>query len=102
MMPKEVATIDWSAQRSAVRAELEAARHTFGGLIVAAGGGELDRPSNGTRWTNRELLFHMLFGYLVVRALLPMVKVFNGLPDGIGRGFAAVLNSATRPFNVVN
>ena len=27
----------------------------------------LTHASNGTRWTNRELLFHMLFGYLIVR-----------------------------------
>ena len=31
----------------------------------------LHHKSDGTRWTNEELLFHMVFGYMVVRALLP-------------------------------
>ena len=44
----------------------------------------------------------MMFGYLVVRALLPLVKLVGQLPPGIGRGYASVLNAATRPFNAVN
>ena len=44
----------------------------------------------------------MLFGFLVVRALLPLVKGFGRLPDAVSRGFAAALNAATRPFHVVN
>jgi hypothetical protein len=31
-------------------------------------GDDLRRRRNGTRWTNRELLFHLLSGYLVVAA----------------------------------
>lgn len=31
------------------------------------------RPSNGTRWTNKQLLFHMLLGYLILRALRLLV-----------------------------
>ncbi|MHC6219574.1 hypothetical protein [Arthrobacter sp. MMS24-S77] len=27
---------------------------------------DLRRKSNGTRWTNEELLFHMVFGYMIV------------------------------------
>lgn len=44
----------------------------------------------------------MLFGYMIVRALLPIVRVFGRLPDGAGRLFTALLNSATRPFHIVN
>ena len=43
----------------------------------------------------------MLFGYMVVRALLPLLKLINHLPDS-GRAFAAVLNAATTPFDVIN
>jgi hypothetical protein len=43
----------------------------------------------------------MMFGYMVVRALLPLVKIINRLPDS-GRVFAAVLDAATTPFNVIN
>lgn len=63
---------------------------------------ELDRKSDGTRWTNEELLFHMVFGYMVVRALLPLVRVVSRLPRPAGTAFAAALNAGTRPFDVVN
>ncbi|WP_160666975.1 DinB family protein [Pseudarthrobacter sp. ATCC 49987] len=63
---------------------------------------DLHRKSNGTRWTNEELLFHMVFGYMVVRALLPLVRVVSRLPKPARTGFAAALNAGTRPFDVVN
>ncbi|GAA3310114.1 DinB family protein [Arthrobacter ramosus] len=63
---------------------------------------ELQRKSNGTRWTNEELLFHMVFGYMIVRSLLPLVRIMSRLPRSWSRGFAAGLNAATGPFDVVN
>ncbi|KQQ80959.1 DinB family protein [Arthrobacter sp. Leaf137] len=63
---------------------------------------ELRRKSNGTKWTNEELLFHMVFGYMVVRALLPLVHLISRLPTPIGKAFAALLNAGTRPFDVIN
>jgi DinB superfamily len=87
--------------RQAIRAEYEEARATFHALLESASEDELGRSSNGTRWTNRQLLFHMMFGYMVVRALLPLVKIINRLPDS-GRVFAAVLDAATTPFNFIN
>ena len=72
--------------------------HWLGSASVA----DLRRKSNGTRWSNEELLFHMVFGYMVVRALLPMVHVISRLPKPVGTAFAAVLNAGTRPFDVVN
>ncbi len=44
----------------------------------------------------------MMFGYMVVRALLPLAKFVSRLPKPVGRGLAAVLNAATSPFNVIN
>jgi hypothetical protein len=87
--------------RQAIRAEFEGAQATFHALLDSASEEELARPSNGTRWTNRQLLFHMLFGYMVVRNLLPLLKIINRLPDS-GRVFAAVLDAATTPFNIIN
>ena len=63
---------------------------------------DLRRRSSGTRWTNEELLFHMVFGYMIVRALLPLVRVISRLPQSWGRRFAAGLNAATVPFDFVN
>lgn len=63
---------------------------------------ELRAPTNGTKWTNKQLLFHMLFGFIVVRVLLPLVKGFGRLPPAVSRAFAAILNAGTRPFHVLN
>ncbi|MGM7777371.1 hypothetical protein ACSVHC_15310 [Arthrobacter sp. KNU-44] len=63
---------------------------------------ELQRKSNGTRWTNEELLFHMVFGYMIFRSLLPLVRIMSRLPRSWGRRFAAGLNAAAGPFDVVN
>jgi hypothetical protein len=87
--------------RQAIRAEFEGAQATFHALLESASEDELARPSNGTRWTNRQLLFHMLFGYMVVRNLLPLIKIINRLPDS-GRVFAAGLDAGTTPFNIIN
>jgi len=85
-----------------IRAELVRVRDDFDELVATASRDELRRPSEGTRWTNEQLLFHMLFGYLLVRVLLSLVRGFSRLPDAASRAFAAALNAATRPFHVVN
>lgn len=48
--------------RYGIRAELELARAAFHALVRSADREELGRPSNGARWTNCRLLFHMMFG----------------------------------------
>jgi hypothetical protein len=85
-----------------IHSELERARDDFHHLLDSATVAELGSSTNGTKWTNEQLLFHMLFGYLLVRVLLVLVRGFARLPDGVSRSFAAVLNAATRPFHVVN
>ena len=55
-----------------------------------------------TRWTNEQVLFHMVFGYMIVQRLLILVKVFGCLPDQVSRAFAGLLSAATRPFDVIN
>ena len=88
--------------RAAVRAEMEQARQDFHSLLRRATTADLRRPSDGTRWTNQQLLFHLLFGYLIVRALLVLVRLFGLLPDGASRAFARLLDSAHEPFDVIN
>jgi uncharacterized protein YndB with AHSA1/START domain len=88
--------------RAAVRAEMESVRLDFHQLIGDATPAELRHPTDGTRWTNQQLLFHMLFGYLIVRALLVLVRVFGLLPDGASKAFARLLDSAHRPFDLIN
>ena len=85
-----------------IAAELERVAHDYRVLIDTSTSGALRASSNGTKWTNEQLLFHMLFGYLLVRNLLLLVSIMARLPDGFSRRFAATLNAATRPFHVVN
>ena len=65
--------------REAVVDELEQARLVFHGLLQASNRSDLRRASAGTRWTNEQLLFHLLFGYIIVLALLLLVRLFSWL-----------------------
>ncbi|WP_329377625.1 DinB family protein [Streptomyces sp. NBC_01351] len=88
--------------RQAVYDDYERARETFHRLLDTASPDDLARPTSGTKWTNEQLLWHMLFGYMVVRALLVLVRVFGRLPRKLGKGFARALNAGTAPFDLVN
>ena len=88
--------------RQAVLDELRDARETFRALVQNASVEDLRRPTVGTRWTNRELLFHMLFGYIITVPLIWMAKVLGYLPGWATKPFAALLNAGTAPFNYVN
>jgi hypothetical protein len=91
-----------AALDQAVSSELGQTRQDFRQLITHASAADLHRPSDGTKWTNEQLLFHMLLGYLIVRALLPIARLFGRLPGPASAGFACLLNSARRPFHLIN
>jgi hypothetical protein len=80
--------------------EMRRAQAEFHQLIISASPDDLQRLTDGTRWTNRQLLFHMVLGYGVIRTLLPMVRVLGSL--GHSRGFAATLNAGRHPFHWIN
>ena len=83
-------------------AEIDRVRNDYQDLLDTATVAELRKPTDGTKWNNEQLLFHMLFGYLLVRNLRIVVWGFSRLPDGASRRFAALLNAGTRPFHVIN
>ncbi|MDV3223404.1 DinB family protein [Intrasporangium sp.] len=89
-------------ERVELLAELTRTREDFRELVETATPGELRHPTDGTKWNNEQLLFHMLFGYLLVRNLRPLVRLLSRLPAGVSRRFAAALNAGTRPFHVIN
>ncbi|WP_405942610.1 DinB family protein [Streptomyces sp. NBC_00207] len=88
--------------RQAVHEDYERARQTFHRLLDSASEEELSSATHGTRWTNEQLLWHMLFGYMVVLRLLLLVRVFHRLPRSASRVFARALDAATVPFDWVN
>ena len=88
--------------RDQICAELDRVRADYRELLDTATVAELRAPTDGTRWNNEQLLFHMLFGFLLVRNLRLLVWCFSHLPDAASRRFAALLNAGTGPFHVVN
>ena len=48
--------------RAALTNELERARVDFHRLLAMATDDDWGKPTSGTRWTNEQLLFHMVFG----------------------------------------
>lgn len=91
-----------TVDRQAIYAELQCTRVTFRRLVEDASPKDLARPSNGTRWTNQQLLFHMLFGYLLMRPLIPLAGTFARLPASASRIFASQLDAMTGPFHQIN
>ena len=88
--------------RERIHEELERVRADLHLLVSGARPADLRRRTLGTRWTNQQMLWHMAFGYLIVRRLLPLVRLFGRLPDPFSRTFAAILNAGTRPFHAIN
>jgi hypothetical protein len=88
--------------RAAISKDLEAARVRLHALLGQADAADLRRRTDGTAWTNEQLLFHMVLGFLIVRALLRLVRVVGRLPAPVGRGWGRLLDSARRPFHAVN
>jgi hypothetical protein len=89
--------------RAKIAADLERARLEFHRLLAEADHADAwAKPTRETRWTNEQLLFHMVFGYMVVLRLLILVRVFSRLPDPVNRAYARALDSGTTPFHVIN
>jgi hypothetical protein len=88
--------------RRAIAGEMDQARQTFHRLLDHATDTALRRRSNGTKWTNEQLLFHMLFGYLITRNLLVLARIFGRLPDGASKAFARLLDAIRGPFHLIN
>jgi hypothetical protein len=88
--------------REEIAAELERARAEFHELLALAVVADFERSSNGTRWTNEQLLFHMVFGFMVVARLLPLVRALGRLPAPVSRSYARLLDAVTTPFHAIN
>jgi hypothetical protein len=85
--------------RQAIHADMEWARTAFHALLGTATEADLGKRTDATRWTNEQPLFRMLFGYILMRPLMALMRVFSCLPRGASRGFARLLNAAARPFH---
>ena len=85
-----------------IRSELEATRASFHALLDSFTEADWNRPSLNPGWTNGEILAHMLFGFIILNALLPLARVWGRLPKSSSKPLAWILNVATGPFNWFN
>jgi hypothetical protein len=88
--------------KTALLSELEDGRLTFHMLLDSLSDEELQKVSDNPPWTNKQILFHMVFGFFLLPSLIVIVLLFGRLPRTLSKLFAALLNLATRPFNVIN
>jgi hypothetical protein len=74
----------------------------FRRIIGTVRAAELGAPTRGTRWTNRQLLFHMVLGQNIALSSIPLFGAFSHLPPNASRAWSALLEACARPYNWVN
>ena len=80
-LPSSIGTVNEAAiDTRDIDANLDWVAADFHDLVESASRAELGAPSNGTKWTNEQLLFPMLFGFVLGRVLLVLVKGFGRPP----------------------
>jgi len=95
-------TSDIETRRALLRAELEAARSEFRLMADSTSGQTWTEPSHNPGWTNGQVLFHVLLGFILVLPLANILVLFGHLPSLCSRIFAGILNFSTPLFNIVN
>ncbi len=86
----------------ALRAMLESSRVSFHSLLDSLSDEDLHRRSNNPGWTNGEVLFHIVFAFMLIPKLVPLLRLWGRLPARYSRVFAHLLNGATPVFNWIN
>ena len=82
--------------------ELEDSRLAFHALLNSLSDDDMQKVSHSPPWTNKQIFFHMLFGYFLLPSLIVIVLLFGRLPQRFSKLFANLLNSGVRPFNAIN
>jgi hypothetical protein len=88
--------------KAALLAELEVSHLTFHTLLDSLSDADLQKVSRNPPWTNKQILFHMVFGFFLLPSLIVIALLFGRLPRTFSKRFATRLNRAVRPFNVIN
>ncbi len=74
----------------------------FSRIVRDARPEELGAPTEGTRWTNRQLLFHLVLGQNIAWSAIPLFGLFSHLPPAASRSWSRLLEACTGPYNWVN
>jgi hypothetical protein len=91
-----------AASSDQVRADIEWIARDYLAILQTARIDELDLPSHGTKWTNRQLLFHMLLGQRITRMVIVIMAAFSRLPAGASRAWAKGMTAATPLYDRLN
>ena len=94
--------VDSRDVKEKIRVEYESTRTSFHTLLDSLSEADLRKQSLNPGWTNGEILFHMTFAFMILSALIPLVRVGGHLPRRLMKLFAWFLNSTTGPFNWIN
>ena len=89
-------------RQAQLRRDLDQARATFHAALGAIGDDAWRAPSRNPGWTNAQLCFHVLLGFILVPPLLRILGLMSHLPAWCDRAFARLLNATTPAFNRVN
>ncbi len=82
--------------------KLARARDRFHDALGSVPAAAWRAPSANPGWTNAQLMFHVLLGFILVPPLLGILRLMARLPGGVDRAFARLLNASTPLFNWVN
>jgi len=58
-----------------IRDELEETRRQFHALLASLSAADWDAPSRNPAWTNGQLVFHMLFAFVLIPSLFWLIRL---------------------------
>src|SRR6266496_4682471 len=88
--------------RRAIRISFDQAHSEFHQLVNSLSENDLNRQSKNEGWTNGEILFHIMFAFILILTLGPMIRFWSRLPKRYSKVFANILNFSTVTFNWIN
>lgn len=71
-------------------------------LLASISEEDWHKRSLNAGWSNGEIFAHILFGFIILNALLPMARLWGKFPKATSKPFAQLLNFMTKPFNWIN
>ena len=89
-------------RRARLRSDLEGVRGEFHAVVASITEREWTEPSQNPGWTNGQVVFHILLGFILVVPLARLLVFFGRLPAPCSRIFAGILNVSTPLFNRIN
>jgi hypothetical protein len=86
----------------AIRDDLAEAGRRFHELVDSMSDSDWKTPSRNPAWTNGQVVYHVLFGFILIPALFGMIRFWSRMPPRFSRSFARALNWSTPVFNLAN